>query len=215
MSRLELNTKSVWGPTWYQRGQKHPSTCPEGDEHPSSSAAPWLELTAYLHISCEIRNVWILFEKPWFRCVFCFIVFHCVSCGHFGNFMLFQTGYVSRASFFRCWKRVWREVPARRPMRKSCCKVGFPLFRLFCAFLCMFGEALYAGASVLSDDSIVQDVCNDSVEIQCLSTKECRVKSRSRCQVQQRRWTLFALFALFFTLFFTLSHVYKCEIERF
>lgn len=30
-------------------------------------------------------------------------------------------------------------------------------------------------------------------------------------RVQQRRWTLFALF---FTLFFTLSHVYKCEIER-
>lgn len=92
MGRLELNTESVWGPTWYQRGQKHPSTCPEGDEHPSSSAAPWLELTTYLHISCEIRNVWILFEKPWFRCVFCFIVFHVDI---LGISMLFQTRYVS------------------------------------------------------------------------------------------------------------------------
>ena len=40
---------------------------------------------------------------------------------------------------------------------------------------------------MLSDDLIVQDVCNDSVEIQCLSTKKCRVKSRSRCQVESSK----------------------------
>ena len=46
---------------------------------------------------------------------------------------------------------------------------------------------------MLSDDLIVEDVCNDSVEIQCL-TEKCQVKSQSRCQVEhskQLRWTLF------------------------
>lgn len=140
MGRLELNTKSVWGPTWYQRGQKHPSTCPEGDEHPSSSAAPWLELTAYLHISREIRNVWILFEKPWFcLCV----LFNCDSCWHFGNFMLFQTPKCLKRFVFQVLKTRLARSSGSPPYAQKLLQGWVPAFQTFLVhffrlFLCIF-----------------------------------------------------------------------------
>ncbi len=70
------------------------------------------------------------------------------------------------------------------------------------------GTLWIAGASVLSDDLIIEDVCNDSVEIQCL-TEKCQVKSRSRCQGWTRAFKTAKKMDIVHITFC------QCEIKRF